>query len=339
MKGGAGQRIESHSGEIDRLLLAAFLAQSSGFLSGEELSTALHVSRTTVWKRIRSLKEHGFVFESAPSRGYRLVSSPDSLHPAAVAAGMSTIRLGGAIVSFAETGSTNTAAARLGEEGASEGLVVLAESQLQGKGRLGRTWTSPHGVNLYCSVLLRPRIPPSSAPQLTLLSAVAAARAIRNCTRLTPVIKWPNDILVNGNKVAGLLNEMTAETDQVATVVLGIGVNLNMLRDQFPEELRHPASSLLLEGGELVDRIHFTRCLLEILDELYDRYLSGGYPEIRDEWLSWCGIIGRRVLVRDTTAPEREGVARGIDENGALLLQLNDGAIERILTGDVRLCT
>jgi len=339
VKGGTGQRIESHSGDIDRLLLAAFLAHSSDFLSGEELSTALHVSRTTVWKRIGLLKEHGFTFESAPSRGYRLVGSPDFLHPAAVAAGMSTRRLGGAIVTLAETGSTNAVAARLGEEGAAEGMVVLAESQLKGKGRLGRTWTSPHGVNLYCSVLLRPRIPPSSAPQLTLLSAVAVARAIINCTRLTPVIKWPNDILVNGNKVAGLLNEMTAETDRVATVVLGIGVNLNMLRDQFPEELRHPASSLLLEGGAQVDRVHFTRSLLESLDGLYDRYLSGGYPEIREEWISWCGIIDRRVRVSDSATPEREGVARGIDESGALLLQLNDGAIERVLAGDVQLCT
>ena len=337
MKGGAGQRVESLSGDIDRVLLASFLASGSDFLSGADLSDTLNVSRTTVWKRIEALREHGFVFESIPSRGYRLTGVPDFLHPAAVAAGMLTKRLGGAMVTCAETSSTNTVAAKLGEEGAAEGTVVLAESQVRGKGRLGRVWMSPPGTNLYCSVLLRPPILPSNAPQLTFLSVVAVVRAIRFCSKLTPVIKWPNDILVNGNKVAGLLNEMTAETDRVATVVLGIGVNLNMAREQFPDDLRHPASSLFLESGVRVDRIAFTRNLLEALDELYDRYLAGGYPEIRDEWLSCCGIIGKRVCVSDTATPERVGLARGIDENGALLLELCDGTVERVYSGDVRL--
>ena len=337
MKGGAGQRIESLSGDIDRLLLASFLACGAEFLSGGDLSASVNVSRTTVWKRIEALREHGFVFESVPSRGYRLISIPDFLHPAAVAAGMSTRRLGGMMVTFTETGSTNAVASRLGEEGAAEGTIVLAESQVQGKGRLGRIWISPAGANLYCSVLLRPPILPSNAPQLTFVSAVAVVRAIKCCSALTPVIKWPNDILINGNKVAGLLNEMTAETDRVATVVLGIGVNLNMAREQFPDDLRHPASSLFLESGIRVDRIAFTRNLLEALDELYDCYLAGGYPAIRDEWLSYCGVIGKRVCVSDTSTSERVGVARGIDESGALLLELPDGAVERIFAGDVRL--
>jgi BirA family biotin operon repressor/biotin-[acetyl-CoA-carboxylase] ligase len=337
VKDGSGQRVESLFGDIDRLLLASFLARGSEFLSGTDLSDTLNVSRTTVWKRIETLREHGFVFESVPSRGYRLVTIPDFLHPAAIAAGMSTKRLGRMMVAYPETGSTNAVAARLGEEGAAEGTVVLAESQVQGKGRLGRIWTSPPGANLYCSVLLRPPIPPSNAPQLTFLSAVAVVRAIKNCSALAPVIKWPNDILVNGNKVAGLLNEMTAETDRVAIVLLGIGVNLNMTREQFPDDLRHPASSLFLESGTKVDRIAFTQNLLEALDELYDRYLAGGYPEIRDEWLSFCGVIGKHVAVSDTATPERAGVATGIDESGALLLELSDGTVERIYAGDVRL--
>ena len=337
MKSGAGQRIESLSGDIDRLLLTSFMSRGSEFLSGADLSATVNVSRTTIWKRIEALREHGFVFESVPSRGYRLVSVPDFLHPAAVAAGMSTRRLGGVMLTFTETGSTNAVAARLGEEGAAEGTVVLAESQAQGKGRLGRIWTSPAGANLYCSVLLRPPILPSNAPQLTFLSVVAVVRAIRCCSTLTPVIKWPNDILINGAKVAGLLNEMTAETDRVATVVLGIGVNLNMTREQFPSDLRHPASSLFLESGIRVDRITFTRSLLEALDELYDRYLAGGYPEIRDEWLTNCGVIGKQVCVSDSATSERAGLAKGIDESGALLLELPDGTVERVFAGDVRL--
>jgi BirA family transcriptional regulator, biotin operon repressor / biotin---[acetyl-CoA-carboxylase] ligase len=338
VKAAAGQRLESHAGDIDRLLLASFLKSEEQFLSGADLSSAANVSRTTVWKRIEALREHGFLFQSVPSRGYRLVTLPDFLHPAAVAAGMATVRLGGTLITYTETGSTNAAIARLGEEGGVEGTVVLAESQFQGKGRLGRVWASPPGVNLYASVLLRPPISPLDAPQLTFLSVVALARTIRSCTSLVPVIKWPNDILVNGMKVAGLLNEMTAETDRVATVVLGIGVNLNMTREQFPGELRHPASSLLLEGGVKIDRIAFTRRLLEELDQLYVRFLDGGYVAIREEWISWCGVINRRVRIDDSGAPSREGVAVGIDESGALLLQRDDGRVEAIYTGDVSLC-
>ena len=338
MKGGAEQRIESISGDSERRLLAAFSSCAGSFLSGEELSSALGVSRTAVWKRIGALKEQGFTFEATPSRGYRLVGLPDFLHPAAIAAGMTAGRLGGIIMTCRETGSTNAVAARLGEEGAAEGTVVLSESQNQGKGRLGRVWTSPPGVNLYCSVLLRPPIPPTSAPQLTFLSAVAVARTIRARTPLLPVIKWPNDVLINGQKVAGLLNEMTAETDCVDTVVLGIGVNLNMVQEQFPSDLRYPASSLFLEGGVKIDRIAFTRTLLETLDELYGRYLDGWYAGIREEWLSYCGVIGRRVRVSDAATVVREGTATGIDDNGALLVERDDGGIERVLSGDVTLC-
>lgn len=338
MKGGGVQRIESYPGDIDRLLLSSFAACGSGFLSGEDLCRAANVSRTTVWKRIECLREFGFVFESFPSRGYRLVSLPDALHPAAIASGMMTERLGRVLVSYSETGSTNLVASRLGEEGAPEGMVVLAESQLQGKGRLGRAWSSPPGVNLYASVLLRPPLAPFDAPQLTLLSAVAVARAIRACTSLSPVIKWPNDILINDKKVAGLLNEMTAETDRISFLILGIGVNLNMTGEQFPETVRYPASSLLLEGGKRIDRIAFTRCLLEMLDTLYTRFLSGGFDVVRDEWLSLCSVVNRRVRVSDSGAPPREGFVEGIDAAGALLLKLDSGQVEPVYTGDVSLC-
>src|SRR6185369_17974712 len=145
-----------------------------------------------------------------------------------------------------ETGSTNADAFRLAEEGAAEGTVVLADTQSGGKGRLGRIWSSPPGVNLYCSVILRPSVKPYEAPQLTFLSAVAVARAIEQATGLKPEIKWPNDVLIGGRKVAGLLNEMSAETDRINFVILGLGVNLNMTTAQFPHDLRHPATSLFL---------------------------------------------------------------------------------------------
>lgn len=333
MKPGAEQGIRSGS-NMDRKILELFRRTRDGFVSGEELSVALGVSRTAIWKHIKSLKTLGYQIDAVPSQGYRLVSSPDILIPAEIAAGLSTRIIGSELVCFHETDSTNTVAFRLAEDGGAEGTVVIAESQKKGKGRLGRHWISPPGVNLYCSIILRPPILPLNASQLTFLSAVAVARAIAKTTTLAPCIKWPNDVLVNGRKVAGLLNEMSAETEKVNFVILGIGVNINMAREDFPADLRHPASSLLLESGKPVSRTAFIRSLLENLEELYELYLAEGYPPVREAWLSSCNMLGRRVRV---TFHEREteGVATGIDEEGALLVQRDDGKVERVLAGDV----
>jgi BirA family transcriptional regulator, biotin operon repressor / biotin---[acetyl-CoA-carboxylase] ligase len=320
--------------DLDQRIIELFREKKGEVVSGEELSNALGVSRTAVWKHIRTLREIGYHIEAIPSQGYRQVSAPDILVPAEIAAGLKTSRIGRRLICFRETESTNMVAFRLAEEGADEGTVVVAEAQHRGKGRLGRRWESPPGVNLYCSLILRPPILPSQAPQLTFLSAVAVARAIAATTSLQPVIKWPNDVLVGKAKVAGLLNEMSAETEKVNFVILGIGVNINMSRDQFPDDLRHPATSLLLESGCEVSRLEFTRALLTAIDETYDRYLDCGYEAIREEWLARCSMAGREVKVtfHDQT---QAGMVMGIDEDGALLLRLHDGRIERVLAGDV----
>jgi BirA family transcriptional regulator, biotin operon repressor / biotin---[acetyl-CoA-carboxylase] ligase len=321
---------------IDQRILEIFRATSGGVVSGEDLSSALHVSRTAVWKHIKSLKELGYKIEAVPSVGYRLLAVPDLLLPAEIAADLGTERIGRQIVTFREADSTNEIAFKMAEEGAPEGTVVLAESQRRGKGRLGRRWESPAGVNLYCSIILRPPIMPMQAVQLTFLSVVAVVHAVTETTNLAPTIKWPNDVLVGGRKVAGLLNEMGAETEKVNFVILGIGVNINMVRDQFPVDLRHPATSLSLEEGRPVSRRDFTRALLRAADTLYTAYLAGDYAAIRNEWLARCSIIGKRVFV---SCQENviAGVANGIDDYGALLLTRDDGYVERILAGDVAL--
>jgi BirA family transcriptional regulator, biotin operon repressor / biotin---[acetyl-CoA-carboxylase] ligase len=319
---------------LEQRMVELFRARKGGVFSGEELGTALRVSRTAVWKHVKNLKAKGFRIESLPSRGYRFLSSPDTLCDIELTAGLATKRIGRRIISVRETESTNQLAFRTAEEGAEDGTVVLAESQTGGKGRLGRSWESPPGVNLYCSVILRPPIVPVSAPQLTFLSAVAVARAIEAVTRLQSRIKWPNDILVNGRKVAGLLNEMSAETDTIHWVVLGIGVNINMGREQFPDGLRHPASSLLLEQGSPVARAEFTRSLLSILDSLYDDFLCRGFESVREEWLARATIQGQRVSVSSGNG-EIEGTVIGIDTDGALLLRRLDGFSHRVLAGDV----
>lgn len=251
-----------------------------------------------------------------------------------IASGLATTRVGKRIICFPATDSTNLDAFKLAEEGAEEGTVVIADGQRCGKGRLGREWASPTGVNLYCSVVFRPSIMPATAYQLTFLSAVAVARAVERSVHLSPQIKWPNDILINGKKIAGLLNEMSAETEKVNFVVLGIGVNLNMRREQFPNGLRHPASSLFLETGREVDRVSFTQILLAELDLLYALYLQEGDGPIRKEWLDRCDMIGR-VVKASSGDSVLTGTVTGIDDTGALLVRLASGAEEKVHSGDV----
>jgi BirA family transcriptional regulator, biotin operon repressor / biotin---[acetyl-CoA-carboxylase] ligase len=328
------REMESGGQTLGRKILGLFLEKRGEVVSGEEMSGTLQVSRTAVWKHIRILRELGCRIEAVPSRGYRLVDAPDLLLPELISAGLKSARIGRNLVCLRETGSTNEAAFKMAEEGAAEGTVVVAEAQCRGKGRLGRVWESPAGVNLYCSVILRPPILPARAAQMTFLSAVAVARAIADETSLRPFIKWPNDLLINGRKVAGLLNEMSAETEKVNFIILGIGVNINMKRGQFPEGLRHPATSLFLETGKPINRADFTRALLEALDLLYGAYLDHGYGPVREEWLARCNFLGSRVRI-SFLDKELTGTAKGIDEEGALLVERPDGMVERVLAGDV----
>lgn len=320
---------------VDAKILELFHS-GDGFVSGAALSKVLGMSRTAVWKHVKGLRADGYEIEAVPARGYRLVSSPKVLNRHAITAGLATRRIASSLVCLKETESTNAVAFKMAEEGAEEGTVVIADAQSAGKGRLGRIWLSPPGVNLYCSVVLRPAISPVAACQLTFLSVVAVARAIEKCTDLKPQIKWPNDILISGKKVAGLLNEMNAETEKVNFVVLGIGVNLNMRLAQLGETLRHPATSLMEEGGAEVDRVAFTRTLLQELDELYDRFLVEGEAPVRAEWLERSAIKGRQVRV-NLGAREITGEVQGVDQFGGLLVKLYDGTVETVLSGDVTL--
>ncbi|HJV34933.1 biotin--[acetyl-CoA-carboxylase] ligase [Geomonas sp.] len=320
--------------EVDGRILELFRS-GDGFVSGEALSRLLGLSRTAVWKHVNALRSAGYLIEAVPAKGYRLLDSPRLLNKHDIGQGLTTRRIGANLVCLKETESTNSVAFKMAEEGACEGTVVIADGQSAGKGRLGRIWLSPAGVNLYCSIVLRPPISPMAACQLTFLSAVAVARAIENCSELTPQIKWPNDVLIGGKKVAGLLNEMNAETEKVNFVVLGIGVNLNVRLSQLGGTLRYPATSLIEESGVEVDRVAFTRTLLTEIDDLYDRFLVEGEGAIRNEWLERSAMRGRQVKV---SVGERQfaGVVQGVDQFGALLVLVGD-KVETVLSGDVSL--
>jgi len=245
--------------------------------------------------------------------------------------------IGKEILSFSKIDSTNREARDRAKGGAREGLVILADSQSRGKGRLGRSWESPPGTNLYLSIILRPPVDPSDAPQITLLAGVAAARALSDVSGLKCLIKWPNDILLRGKKLAGILAEMEGEGARVGFVILGIGVNVNWRREDFPADLGVKATSLRAESGREISRAAAAAGLLGELEKEYTAFIREGFsPRLKDEWnrLSW--INGKEVTL---SLPEGEisGRALGLDTDGALLLLDGKGKPRRFIAGDVSL--
>ncbi len=321
----------------DAQILAALRAAGDGSVSGAELSERLRVSRAAIWARIEELRRLGYDIEASPHLGYRLLGTPDRLHADDLLA-----RLGGKgvigrdIRVFEETTSTNDVVEKLARDGVKEGVVVFAEAQTKGRGRLGRQWVSPAGKGLWFSVLLRPDLRPQEATQLTVAGATALARAVEAQTGLKTEIKWPNDLLISGKKVAGILTELSAELDRIKHVVLGIGVDVNLTAAEFPAELRKTATSLRIEASRAISRPELAVSILRELDRDYARAGSGDFAEVANEWESRCTTIGRQVAIR---VGERQirGRAESLGEDGALLLRTDHGHLERIIGGDVTL--
>ena len=306
----------------------------STFLSGEEMSRRLKVSRTAIWKRIRHLRSLGYQIEASTRSGYRLIHSPDLLTPSEVKPLLKTKWMGKVIHYFNSLDSTNSKAYDLATHGAEEGEVVIAESQLKGRGRLGRKWFSPPYLTLNLSVILRPSIFPQQASLITLMAAVATAEAIEKCSGLQPLIKWPNDILLKDRKVAGLLNEIQSETDRIHFVILGIGVNLNIDERMFPKEIRSIATSLKRERGEAVLRKEFLRYLLEELERWYKVLLEEGGDAVLTAWRKRSQIKGKSVRVT-SFGETLTGIAVDVDSSGSLILKTENGERKRIVAGDV----
>jgi BirA family biotin operon repressor/biotin-[acetyl-CoA-carboxylase] ligase len=305
--------------------------------SGAALAKQLGVSRAAVWNRIEDLRRHGYEIEASPHHGYILRASPDALHGDDLMARLTSPRdIGRDIRVFTETASTNDVVEKLARDGLPEGAVVFAEAQSGGRGRLGRTWVSPAGVGLWFSILLRPRLHPTSATQLTVLAAVAVARAIERQTELRPAIKWPNDVLVGHRKVAGILLEMSTELDRIRHAVLGIGIDVNVPGEAFPQSIRTVATSLAAEAGHPIDRPALATQVLAELDHLYARLNAGDFHEVGDEWMRRCSTLGQHVTIHMGSRAVA-GRAEALDEDGALLVRTEHGVLERIVGGDVTL--
>lgn len=317
---------------MDDKILIILKNNNERYTSGEELSQLLKISRSAVWKHIENLRRQGYSILALPHLGYKLTNLPDKLSSAELNYKLNTKIIGRRIYSYNHTSSTNDIAYRLGQDKAMEGTCVLAESQDQGRGRLNRKWESPKGVGIYLSIILRPKIPPQQAPQVTLLASLATAVAIRKVTSLEALIKWPNDILINGKKVCGILTEMSAEMDSVKFLVLGIGLNVNTLKDALPKG----ASSLKEELGEKISRLEMAQALLRKLDFYYHLFKEKGFGTIREDWGNLTHILGSRVKVICQNR-KIEGLVQDIDLDGGLIVRLDNGFQEKILSGDVDL--
>ncbi len=319
---------------MDEEILRLLREHSSGFLSGEEISRRLKVTRTAIWKRVEQLRSLGYEIKATPRAGYRLIRSPDLLIPSEINPLLETKWIGKKIHLFETVDSTNTKAYEFALRGAREGEVVLAESQKKGRGRLGREWFSPPFSNLYLSVILRPKIPPHQASLITLMAAVATADALRKFSGLDPRIKWPNDVLLNDRKVAGLLNEIHSEADRIHFVILGIGINLNMDASMVSKEIRSRATSLKKEMGQTISRKEFLKTLLGELETWYEIFLEQGGTTILKAWRDRAQIQGKQVNVTSFGETLR-GVAIDVDSDGALILETDMGERKRVVAGDV----
>ena len=316
-------------------ILKLLRQQSQDYLSGEEISRQLAVSRTAVWKHIQELKNHGYEIEAHPRKGYRLKSRPDLLLPEEIRAGLATQLLGKQIVHFYDTSSTNNEAKRLAADDAVEGTIVVSEAQTLGRGRLNRGWFSPPGGGVWVSIILRPPFPPQEAPKCTLMAAVATVEAIREASGLNCGIKWPNDILWQGRKLVGILTEMSAEMDAINFVVLGIGINVSLQESDFPEELRNIGASVSMGAEREVSRVEVLQKLLERLEYWYQVVKQEGFEPVLEAWRRESVTLGQpvRVLAGEETY---DGVAEELAEDGSLLVRTENG-LRRVLAGDVSL--
>jgi BirA family transcriptional regulator, biotin operon repressor / biotin---[acetyl-CoA-carboxylase] ligase len=331
----------------DEMLLELLAEAGAGSVPGEILSGKLGLEPSEVYHRVDGLRARGYRIDRVP-RGYRLVAVPDRVGPLEIVPFLTTQELGRGLHYRQSVPSTNDVAFRLAREGAFHGEVVVAEAQTQGRGRRGRTWVSPAKRNLYFSVVLRPPLPAVRAPELTFVAAVALAETLRDAFDLEAGIKWPNDVQVAGRKIAGILPELETEADagtrpgagqgasgdQIAFVILGIGLNVNMRREELPEEIAKIATSVCMELDEQISRPLLLAAVLARLEWWYQRWLDEGFAPILDTFRKLDVTVGRAVRIVDGVGG-KAGRAEDVDDDGALVVRLEDGRVERVISGDV----
>jgi len=311
----------------DILLL---LKDHSGYVSGEDIAVKLKISRASIWKYVQELRSYGYLVDAVPHLGYKLTEVPDKLYPWEIAYDLHSKFLGKNFYYLDTVDSTMEEAFHYGLNNCPEGTVIAADYQLKGRGRFNRIWVSPKAKGLYFSFILKPELSPQEVSKLTLLAGVGCLRAFASIAGLKCSVKWPNDILVHGKKLCGILTEVHADQDRVHFVVVGVGINVNASEKQIPDS----ATSIFLETGHKMLRQDVLKRVLENIETAYCSFLQDGFAHIRQEWAQSCDLWGKRIKVH---LPHRtiEGQALDIDENGCLIIRTDFGLHERIVSGDI----
>ncbi|HOE93405.1 MAG TPA: biotin--[acetyl-CoA-carboxylase] ligase [Methanofastidiosum sp.] len=306
------------------------LEKSEGYVSGEVISKEIGISRAAIWKHIKKLRELGYEIGSKTNEGYKLIKTPDYLTGFELERILFTDIIGKKVLFFEEVDSTNNKAKQIASE-EKEGTVVISEVQTSGRGRRGREWNSPKG-GIYISFILKPNIPPEKAPQLTLVSSLALVETLKSMDKkLDAKIKWPNDILIKGKKISGILTELSSDIEKINHIVVGVGVNLNTDKNALPET----GTSLKTEMGENVSIKLFLKLFLEHFDLVYKEYITNGINKIIERWKFNSDTLGKKVKIIGMNETF-EGLAKDIDENGALILKTGEKEI-KVYSGDVSL--
>lgn len=311
------------------------LRQAEDYVSGQELCEYYGVSRTAVWKAVKQLEKDGYTIEALNNKGYRLVENGDKdvLSQISIESYIDTEWVGRNLVFHRETGSTNLDAKMLADEGAVTGTLVVADMQTAGRGRRGRDWVSPAGKDIYMSLLLRPLCRPEKASALTLVMALAVLEAIEEIVPGCIGIKWPNDIVMNGKKICGILTEMSAELDGIHYVVIGVGINVN--QTEFDEELRERATSLMIETKSTVNRSSLVGRVMHYFEKNYELFeKSWDLSGLMERYNTFLANKDKEVRVLDPKG-EYDGVARGINEKGELVVERSDGEKVLVYAGEV----
>lgn len=306
------------------------------YISGEVLAKKLEVSRVAIWKQIQRLKNMGYKIIADQNIGYCLISRPDLLLPQEIQNGLSTNYIGRKIYYFPKLESTNIIAkekATHKEEGVNEGTIVIAERQSAGKGRLGRKWFSPTG-GIWLSIILYPQLSPSYIPRITLMTAVAVVKAIERCAQIKGQIKWPNDILINEKKVCGILTEMSAELDLINWVVVGIGINVDIKKQEFPEDIREKTTSLKEALRKEISRVRLVQIFLKEFERYYELLKKKEISLILKEWKSYSHTLGKKIKI-NIGENIVTGEAIDVNEKGELILKKKDGELIEIISGTI----
>ena len=304
------------------------------FVSGESIAGELGISRTAVWKHVQKLRKSGYEILSRERCGYKLKDAPDILLPSEIQIGLDTQIIGKEMHYHPSVDSTNRVAKALAYNGAADGAIVVAEEQTGGKGRLNRNFYSPRGKGIWFSVILRPNLLPKDAPKCTLMAAVAIAEAMKRFN-LKADIKWPNDIMFNGRKLVGILTEMTGEIGKITYLVVGVGINVNISRKEFPEDLRNIAASLSEMSGEEISRVKFFRAVLEEFDKLYREVTVADFDKVIQRWKEYNITLGKNIkVISAIDGKSFTGKAIDLNADGALVVETEQG-LDTVYAGDV----